>query len=62
MTKVVGLYSGETLADLRLLGVSADADLVQVVAEHLIRREVRRDSVADSRRIAHESARGEDER
>jgi hypothetical protein len=35
MAKVVGLYAGETLVELGLLGVTADADLVQVVADRL---------------------------
>jgi hypothetical protein len=38
MARVVGLYSGETLADLRLLGVSADEDLVEVVTDRLAKR------------------------
>jgi hypothetical protein len=38
MARVVGLYSGETLGDLRLLGVSADEDLVAVVTDRLAKR------------------------
>ena len=46
MARVIGLYSGETLADLRLLGVSADPDLIAVVTDRLAKRETRREPVA----------------
>jgi hypothetical protein len=56
LARVVGLYSGETLADLRLLAVSADPELVAVVTDRLTDRRVAKQPLVRQHRVA-ESAR-----
>jgi hypothetical protein len=60
LARVIGLYSGETLADLRLLAVSADPELVAVVTDRITDRHIAKQQPADEHRVG-ESARTKDE-
>ena len=38
MSKVLAIYEGRTMSDLKLVGASADEDLVETVSRRLTRR------------------------